>query len=212
MGPESRRCIMIPSSSEAKSDSLFYAGRLASLSDGVFAVALTLLILDIKPPETDSAHLVRTLVSTASRFGIFALSFAIVAYHWVVHHLIFALLRAADRGLIWSNLLFLFTVVVLPLSAALLGRYPTAPPALMLYGANVACCSGTLTIVWWYMLQAKLTKEMHPAQKRYISLRFLVWFAASVIGVAFAPYLPIVSLALFVALPILFAFTSRPPK
>jgi uncharacterized membrane protein len=132
-----------PSVSEAKSDSVFDAGRVASLSDGVFAVALTLLILAIKPPETDGAHLVQTLVSTVPRFGIFALSFAIVAYHRVVHHLIFALLKAADRTLIWLNLLFLFTVVVLPFFAAVLGRYPTAPPALMLYGSNVACCSVT---------------------------------------------------------------------
>ncbi len=183
---------MTPSISEAKSDSVFDAGRVASLSDGVFAVALTLLILDIKAPENDGAQLVQALVSTVPRFGIFALSFAIVAYHWVVHHLIFALLKAADRTLIWLNLLFLFTVVVLPFSAAVLGRYPTAPPALMLYGSNVACCSVTLMLVWWYMLRAKITKNMLLAQERYITFRFLIWFALSIVGVALAAYLPIV--------------------
>jgi uncharacterized membrane protein len=72
--------------------------RLTALSDGVFAVALTLLILDIRPPEIDGAHLVQSLVRTVRRFGIFTLRFAIVAYHWVVHQLIVALLKAQTEA------------------------------------------------------------------------------------------------------------------
>jgi uncharacterized membrane protein len=203
---------MTQSSAEANNGSLFYAGRLAALSDGIFAVALTLLILDIKPPETDAAHLARTLVTTIPSFGIFALSFAIVSYHWVVHHLIFRLLKAVNRWLIWLNLVFLFTIVVLPFSAAVLGRYPSAPPALVLYGTNIAFCSAALTLVWWYMLGANLTTNMLPALQHYISICFLIWFALSIIGIGLAPFLPIGSLTIFVALPVLYAFSSRPPK
>jgi uncharacterized membrane protein len=203
---------MIQPSAEVSTGSRFDAGRLTSLSDGIFAVALTLLILDIKPPETDPAHLARTLATTIPPFGIFALSFAIVSYHWVVHQLIFGLLKAVDRRLIWLNLAFLFTIVVLPFSAAVLGRYPLAPPALVLYGTNMAACSAALMLVWWYMLRAKLTTKLLPSLQHYISIRFIIWFALSIVGIGFASFLPIGSLAIFVALPVLYTFSSRSPK
>ena len=190
----------------------FDAGRLTALSDGIFAVALTLLILGIVPPETDGAHLTQALVSKIPLFGIFALSFAIVAYHWVVHHLIFSLAKTVDVLFIWLNLLFLFTVVILPFSAGVLGRYPLAPVALIVYGTNVAFCSATLMLVWRHMVRARLNTEIRPEIARYISLRFTIWLVLSVVGVALALILPIASLALFAALPLLYACTSRPPK
>src|ERR1700731_4745904 len=112
--------------------------RTEGISDGVFAVALTLLILDVRPPEGDVSQLVHGLVLIAPRLGTFALSFAIVAYYWLVHHLIFASLRGVKVALIWANMLFLFTIALLPFSTAVLGRYSFAPVALALYGANLA--------------------------------------------------------------------------
>src|SRR2546427_11752017 len=71
--------------------------RTEGISDGVFAVSLTLLILDVRPPEGGASQLVQGLVLTAPRLGTFALSFAIVAYYWLVHHLLFASLRGSLR-------------------------------------------------------------------------------------------------------------------
>lgn len=133
-------------------------GRLTAISDGIFAVALTLLILDVRPPDVAVSKLGSALVATAPRFGIFALSFAIVAYYWVVHHLIFAYVRVANRGLLWSNLLFLFMIVVLPFSAAVLGRYPLEAPSLIIYGSNLACCSLTLGLSWWYASSGRTSR------------------------------------------------------
>ncbi len=70
--------------------------RTEGISDGVFAVSLTLLILDVRPPEGGVSQLVHGLVLIAPRLGTFALSFAIVAYYWLVHHLIFASLSIHD--------------------------------------------------------------------------------------------------------------------
>ncbi len=86
--------------------------RTEGISDGVFAVSLTLLILDVRPPEGGVSQLVHGLVLIAPRLGTFALSFAIVAYYWLVHHLIFASLRGVKVALIWANMLFLFTIAV----------------------------------------------------------------------------------------------------
>lgn len=62
------------------------------------------------------------------------------------------------------------------------------------------------------MLGANLTTNMLPALQHYISICFLIWFALSIIGIGLAPFLPIGSLTIFVALPVLYAFSSRPPK
>src|SRR2546428_7495169 len=70
--------------------------RTEGISDGVFAVSLTLLILDVRPPEGGVSQLVHGLVLIAPRLGTFALSFAIVAYYWLVPHLTFASIRRVE--------------------------------------------------------------------------------------------------------------------
>jgi uncharacterized membrane protein len=82
--------------------------RVVAISDGVFAVALTLLILDVKPPTVSQALLASAIIATAPRLGIFALSFAIVACLLGVPPLSFGYVRLIDRGLLWLNMLFLF--------------------------------------------------------------------------------------------------------
>ena len=77
--------------------------RTEAISGGVFAVSLTLLILDVRPPEGGVSQLVHGLVLIAPRLGTFSLSFAIVVL-WLVHHLIFALLRGVKVALIWANM------------------------------------------------------------------------------------------------------------
>src|SRR5258708_15672812 len=90
--------------------------RTEGISDGVFAVSLTLLILDVRPPEGDVSQLVHGLVLIAPRLGTFALSFAIVAYYLLVHLPIFSSLRGVQGARLWANMLFLFTISVLPFS------------------------------------------------------------------------------------------------
>src|SRR5580693_7379737 len=133
--------------------------RTEAISDGVFAVSLTLLILDVRPPEGGVSQLVHGLVLITPRLGTFALSFAIVAYYWLVHHLIFASLRGVKVALIWANMLFLFTIAVLPFSTAVLGRDSLAPVALAIYGANLAACTSTLAGVWFVADHSHVTEQ-----------------------------------------------------
>src|SRR5260221_6032428 len=122
--------------------------RTEGISDGVFAVSLTLLILDVRPPEGGASQLVHGLVLIAPRLGTFALSFAIVAYYWLLPHLIFAPLRGVNGALIWANILFLFTISVLPFSTAVLGRYTPRPPALPPFGSHLAAPSSARAGPW----------------------------------------------------------------
>src|SRR5205814_10332446 len=180
------------------------------ISDGVFAVSLTLLILDVRPPEGGVSQLVHGLVLIAPRLGTFALSFAIVAYYWLVHHLIFASLRGVKVALIWANMLFLFTIAVLPFSTAVLGRYSLAPVALAIYGANLAACTSTLAGVWFVADHSHITEQPTVSQRRDIVRRFGVQLMIALLGISSCAFLaPALALSIFVALPIVFALTYR---
>src|ERR1700756_1451111 len=101
-----------------RTDRRYRTDRTEGISDGVFAVSLTLLILDVRPPEGGVSQLVHGLVQIAPRLGTFALSFAIVAYYWLVHHPLFSFSRRAEVAPIFGEQLFLFKIAVLPFSTA----------------------------------------------------------------------------------------------
>jgi len=185
--------------------------RVIAISDGVFAVALTLLILDVKPPTVNPTLLASAIIATAPRLGIFALSFAIVAYYWVSHHFSFGYVRLIDRGLLWLNMLFLFTIVVLPFSAAVLADYPLAAPAITLYGANVAACSATLAIAWWYAVGKRLSIDVRRDERRRVAIRTMISPTLAIVGIAVATIAPVASLVLFVAIPVA-SYTLRPTR
>jgi len=182
--------------------------RLTALSDGVFAVALTLLVLDVKPPQVNPALLASAVLAMAPRLGIFALSFAIVTYYWVSHHSVFTYVRATDRGLLWLNMLFLFTIVVLPFSAAVLADYPLAAPAIALYGTNVAICSAALSVAWWYAVAKRLSIDVQGEELRYAAVRTAVSPILALLGVVVSTIAPVISLVLFVAIPVVYGATA----
>src|SRR5260370_3023382 len=90
--------------------------RTEGISDGVFAVSLTLLILDVRPPEGGVSQLVHGLVLIAPRLETLALSFAIAAYYWLLHPPIFASLPGVKVALVLADLLFLFPIAACPFS------------------------------------------------------------------------------------------------
>lgn len=123
--------------------SLFCVGelpveRLSAFSDGVFAVAVTLLVLEVHVPQVDgadlSAALLRGLLAQAPKFFSYALSFMIICIWWVAHHHLLHLAQRADRGLLWLNCLFLMCLAFVPFPTAMMGDYPHERVAVMCYG------------------------------------------------------------------------------
>jgi uncharacterized membrane protein len=123
--------------------SLFCVGelpkeRVAMFSDGVFAVVVTLLVLEIHVPQVAgpnlSAALLHALLEQAPKFFSYALSFMIICIWWVAHHHLFDLIRRTDRGLLWLNSLFLLCLSFVPFPTAMMGDYPHERIAVMFYG------------------------------------------------------------------------------
>ena len=103
----------------------FAPERLLAFSDGVFAVVITLLVLDLRLPETghDDAAMLEALQSMAPKLFIFAFTFIIVGMGWLGHHRKFSYVRRIDGGLLWLNLLYLLTVCLVPFASSVLSEH-----------------------------------------------------------------------------------------
>jgi uncharacterized membrane protein len=104
-------------------------GRIEAFSDGVMAVAITLLVLNIQVPrELHGQKLGHALVDLLPSLGAFAIAFALVGRFWVIHHNLFEKLRGFDQRLMVLNLAFLATIVLIPFSSELYDTYTSASP------------------------------------------------------------------------------------
>lgn len=119
----------------------FQVDRIILFSDAVFAIAITLLIIEIKAPEVHSANTgeqIRQLVGLIQKFVGFIISFFVIAVYWRSHHRIFGFVNNYSDKLIWLNILFLFTIVLMPFSSAYLSDNPLAVVPFVFYNINVA--------------------------------------------------------------------------
>jgi uncharacterized membrane protein len=104
-------------------------GRIEALADGVFAIAMTLLILEVKVPDLlpdQIEQLPDRLLQLWPNFAAFGISFLICGVYWVGHHAQLHYIRRSDRFFIWLNIVFLMVISAIPFSAALIGEYPRA--------------------------------------------------------------------------------------
>lgn len=168
--------------------------RLEALSDGVFAVAITLLILDIRVPDVEAAALPGALLKILPQLLTYVMSFFIVGLYWHSHHQVSEQVRAIDEPFIWLNLIWLMFVSVLPFPTALLGRYPMQPIPLTVYGLNLILINVTgFVIIAYFRHRPHLRfKPMGSAELRAIIPIYLKvnGLYATAIGIAwFVPWL-----------------------
>lgn len=128
--------------------------RVVFFSDAVFAIAITLLVLEIKPPhlgEHSEAALRNGLLRLLPKFTGFVVSFLIIGLMWIEHHRIFRYITNYDAGLLWRNLLFLLSVSFVPFPTALFSEYYWSQTAFILYTASFAVVGLTKLWVWQYV-------------------------------------------------------------
>jgi uncharacterized membrane protein len=114
-------------------------GRIVAFSDGVFSIAITLLVLSLTiDPGIPSHELAQKLWDKHEALVAYAISFAVIGRFWVVHHSFFSEVTAFDGKLIALNMLYLGWIVLIPFSSQVLGDYGGELPAVVLYSANLA--------------------------------------------------------------------------
>jgi uncharacterized membrane protein len=141
--------------------------RIAALSDGIFAVAMTLLVLDLHAPAAAAIHSERdlgyALVALGPRLLVYLMSFLTLGIFWIGQQTQLNHLVRADRDLAWIHLAFLFAVTITPFSTALMAEFILYRTALLLYWANIVLFGLLLFASWRYASRAGLVREDAPA-------------------------------------------------
>ncbi|MCU4972857.1 TMEM175 family protein [Halobacteria archaeon AArc-m2/3/4] len=173
--------------------------RMDALSDGVFAIVLTLLVLQFQVPDADATGVPAALADQRPLLFSYLLSFAVVGLYWIVHHNLFQRIVRHDRVLLYLNLLFLLTVSFLPFPTELLGIYGTHF-TWTLYALNFSFVGLSLTLLWWYAYRRGFTDEtVDHRTGRLVTVRGLISPVVFLVSVGVAT----VSLSLAFVTPIL---------
>ncbi|MFC6835881.1 TMEM175 family protein [Halomarina ordinaria] len=158
--------------------------RVNAISDGVFAIVLTLLVLQFEVPDVPAADLWPALRAMRPLVVSYLLTFSVVGLYWVVHHNLFDRVVRHDRVLLYLNLLFLLTVSFLPFPTELVGVYGTRL-AWTLYAVNFAVIGLLMTCIWAYAARrAFLAAEVGERTARLVTLRSLISPAVFLVSIA----------------------------
>jgi uncharacterized membrane protein len=178
--------------------------RLAALSDGVFAVAMTLLVLDLHAPAAEAIHsereLVTAMVGLLPRLATYLMSFLTLGIFWLGQQVQLDRLARSERDLAWIHLAFLFAVTLVPFSTALLAEHIVSRVALITYWGNILLLGLLLYWTWSCAVKARLVKDdTSPEIISAICRRILIAQALYAFGAALCVFSTYWSIA-FIAL------------
>src|SRR5690349_8644114 len=126
--------------------------RLIFLSDGVFAIAITLLVLEVIPAIQENHPLEQALTKPNGlwvKITTYALSFILVSIFWITHQNMFRYIKRSNNILTWLNILYLMSVAFLPVSTIVLGDYPGQQTAVIFYAGTLIITGIFIIFIWW---------------------------------------------------------------
>ena len=199
----------------------FQLERLILFSDAVFAIAITLLVIEIKIPEihekpvTDNAVL-HKLAELIPKFVGFLVSFLLIGQYWIVHHRMFSFVINFTDRLIWLNILFLFAIALMPFSTGFYSEYVLrgVVTPVIFYTANIALLGLANFLMWRYLSNQKnnLTENLTPALAKYFSLRALTVPTIFVIFSFVYLYNPTIAFFIPILIPFIMRIIFNPMK
>lgn len=178
--------------------------RIEALSDGIFAIVMTLLILELHvpklPPTAPNVEVAPALLALWPKLISYLVTFVSLGVFWVGHHIMYHVIRRADRTLLWLNIFFFMFVSLLPFSTSVLNAFPQAFIAPFLFGTNLAVIGWLLFFQWIYansqpgMLAAFVTAEYRAAVRtRMLAVPVATTLTAFIcfwsVGISLAIYL-----------------------
>ena len=181
--------------------------RLVFLTDGVIAIIMTILVLDIRIPELGAgSSLAESITDVRPTFVSFVISFLLVGMFWTLHRQTFSQVRYIDHNALWINLLFLLALSLVPFASSALGEYSTEPTALHLYGAVLIAASLLRLALNAYfqthpgLLWQKSSKD----SRRLIGITTSAPIVVYVLAMVAANWSTTLSLILYFSIPVLY--------
>lgn len=188
--------------------------RLEAFSDGVFSIAITLLVLNIKVPEIGTirsgAHLARVLTAQWPIYLGYFMSFFVIGITWIDHHVLFNYIQRPNRTLLILNLLLLLTVAFVPFPTAVLSNSLQQRigenTAALLYSGTLFLMGVWFNALWGYASRTPglLDPTADARQVRKLTRRSLIWPSLYLISMIAAPFNVTVSLVIYVLVPLTF--------
>jgi uncharacterized membrane protein len=153
--------------------------RLTFLIDGVFAITMTLLVLELRPPEEGVTNLSESLHGMLPRLYIYFIAFYSIANYWVVHQRMFRHITSADSVMLWLTMLGLLFITLIPVSTAIVGRFPGEKIAAACFSVN--CFLQALTN-WgfWFYVEDRASQFAIHSEPRILKITTQVWFVISI--------------------------------
>ena len=154
--------------------------RIEALSDGIFAIVMTLLVFDLKvselPPHASNIELAPAIYAMWPQFFSYAVSFIGLGIYWVAHHYMYHTIRRSDTVLLWLNILFFMFISLIPFSTSLLNKYSETQIAPLLYGLNLTLIGWALYLQWIYAESRKdmISDIASPLYRKSVRNRFLL--------------------------------------
>jgi uncharacterized membrane protein len=185
-------------------------GRVEAFSDGVFAIAITLLILTITPPT--HGELGHELLRLWPSYVAYMVSFLTIGIIWVNHHAIFRLFAGADRTMLFLNVLFLMVVAFIPFSTEVVADNVrdagSRRAAALLYGCNMILLAVGFVVLWVYGSRRLLREDSDRREVAGITRSFIPGIPIYLLGTLLAFVSPIASLLVFAALACFYVLSS----
>ena len=189
-------------------------GRFEAFSDGVFAIAITLLVLEIHLPDAgtlNNGQMLEYLTHLWSQLLTYVTSFATIGIIWLNHHSTFVDIEHVDRGTLALNLVLLLTVCFVPFPTALVAKYGALPSSTVLYGATLTAMGLSYGALWYYAVGQEYKRS--PATKPRIhgvaALKGMTGTGVYFVGTLLAFIAPRVSTFLFVVVAVYYAVPGR---
>ncbi|MGB6429708.1 MAG: TMEM175 family protein [Candidatus Acidiferrales bacterium] len=188
--------------------------RVETLTDGVFAIAMTLMVFTIRVPQLEGgavSQLSHRLLELWPTFFIYGVTFAVLGIFWVAHHTHFYFVRHIDRNSIWINMTFLLFITTFPFSASLLGAYPGQRVAVICYGVNLSLAALLLFCHLKYATgRGRLTgpekdeKGLRLAKQRLLACPFLCG-----VSIVLSFFHPLIASMLYLVIPVMYIIPGR---
>ena len=191
--------------------------RLETLTDGVFAIVMTLLVLELTVPHLSPSkvtdELPKALLELSPVILSYITSFIILGFFWIAHHDDFSYIKHADRILLWITIFYLMTVAFIPFSTSLLGQYGNQQISVIIYGSNIIITGFINNLQWWYATKNHRLvdddADLDPALITSRTKRALLGLIGYIIAIAISFVNIQVSIILFIIYPLYFLIPPR---
>jgi uncharacterized membrane protein len=163
-------------------------GRIEALTDGIFAVAMTLLVLDLRLPqvagELSDAGLREALIGLLPKLESYVISFLVLCIFWLGHHRLMHQVRGVDHRFLWRNLLFILFITFVPFTTSLMGEHRDLDDAPLVYGVNLALILAAQFLMWQRALFHLTDQAPADAAARWQGVRNRYLFAFGIVAAA----------------------------